>query len=84
MAALSRHGRRLRARAEETVVGATVNIPLRPGTGEDEFLEAFRAQALPALRSFDPGLLLVSAGFDAHAADPLTDLGLGRRARSRP
>ncbi|HKV68991.1 MAG TPA: hypothetical protein VJN72_12950, partial [Gaiellales bacterium] len=31
---------------------------------------------LPALRDFDPGLLLVSAGFDAHAADPLCQLGL--------
>ncbi len=57
-------------------VGANVNIPLRAGTSEDAFLEAFRSQALPALRAFDPGLLLVSAGFDAHAADPLTDLGL--------
>jgi acetoin utilization deacetylase AcuC-like enzyme len=61
-------------------LGATVNIPLRPGTGEDEFLDAFRSQALPALHRFDPGLLLVSAGFDAHAADPLTELGLGAGA----
>jgi acetoin utilization deacetylase AcuC-like enzyme len=60
--------------------GATVNIPLAPGTGQDEFLDAFRAQALPALTGFDPGLLLVSAGFDAHAADPLADLGLGAEA----
>ena len=62
--------------------GATARAPpstsrCAPGTGEDEFLDAFRAQALPALHRFDPGLLLVSAGFDAHAADPLTDLGLG-------
>ena len=60
--------------------GATVNIPLAPGTGGDEFLEAFRTRALPALRDFDPGLLLVSAGFDAHRADPLTDLGLDAEA----
>jgi acetoin utilization deacetylase AcuC-like enzyme len=60
--------------------GATVNIPLAPGTGKDAFLDAFRAQALPALRSFDPGLLLVSAGFDAHAADPLCHLGLDAEA----
>jgi acetoin utilization deacetylase AcuC-like enzyme len=56
--------------------GATVNIPLAAGTGRDEFLEAFRVTAVPALRDFDPGLLLVSAGFDAHRADPLTDLNL--------
>jgi acetoin utilization deacetylase AcuC-like enzyme len=60
--------------------GATVNIPLHPGTGEAAYLDAFRSQALPALRRFDPRLLLVSAGFDAHAADPLTDLGLGAGA----
>ncbi len=60
--------------------GATVNIPVAPGTSEDAYLEAFRAQALPALRAFDPGLLLVSAGYDAHAADPLTDLGLSADA----
>jgi acetoin utilization deacetylase AcuC-like enzyme len=60
--------------------GTTVNIPLAPGTGQDEYLDAFRAQALPALLGFDPGLLLVSAGFDAHAADPLTNLGLGADA----
>ena len=60
--------------------GATVNIPLAPGTGGDEYLEAFRTRALPALRDFDPGLLLVSAGFDAHRADPLTDLGLEAEA----
>jgi acetoin utilization deacetylase AcuC-like enzyme len=56
--------------------GTTVNIPLAPGTGQEDYLAAFRAYALPALRGFDPELLLVSAGFDAHAADPLTDLGL--------
>jgi acetoin utilization deacetylase AcuC-like enzyme len=61
-------------------LGATVNIPLPPGTGGDAFLDAFRSQALPALHRFDPGLLLISAGFDAHAADPLTDLGLGAGA----
>jgi acetoin utilization deacetylase AcuC-like enzyme len=60
--------------------GATVNIPLAPGTGQDDYLAAFRAHALPALRGFDPELLLVSAGFDAHLADPLTDLGLGADA----
>jgi acetoin utilization deacetylase AcuC-like enzyme len=60
--------------------GATVNIPLAAGTGSEVFLEAFRTRALPALRGFDPGLLLVSAGFDAHRADPLTDLGLDAEA----
>jgi acetoin utilization deacetylase AcuC-like enzyme len=56
--------------------GATVNVPLPAGTTEREFLAAFREVALPAVRRFAPDLLLVSAGFDAHRADPLTDLGV--------
>jgi acetoin utilization deacetylase AcuC-like enzyme len=57
-----------------------VNVPLPAGTGKDEFLAAFRGQVLPALHGFDPGLLLISAGFDAHAADPLCHLGLDAEA----
>ena len=60
--------------------GATVNIPLAAGTSEREFTDAFESEALPALRSFDPGLLIVSAGFDAHREDPLCDLGLSSAA----
>jgi acetoin utilization deacetylase AcuC-like enzyme len=56
--------------------GTTINIPVAPGTPEAAYLDVFEAQALPALAAFDPGLLLVSAGYDAHAADPLTDLTL--------
>jgi acetoin utilization deacetylase AcuC-like enzyme len=63
-------------RGEGAGMGATANVPLRAGTGQGEFLAAFRQMALPALRDFDPDLLLVSAGFDAHASDPLCQLGL--------
>jgi acetoin utilization deacetylase AcuC-like enzyme len=63
-------------RGEGEGAGATVNVPLPAGTSQGEFLAAFRDAALPALREFDPGLLLVSAGFDAHASDPLCALGL--------
>jgi acetoin utilization deacetylase AcuC-like enzyme len=63
-------------RGEGDGAGATVNVPLRAGTSQGEFLAAFRDAALPALRDFEPGLLLVSAGFDAHARDPLCQLGL--------
>ena len=55
-------------RGEGDGAGATVNLPLAAGTSQGEFLAAFRDSALPALRDFEPGLLLVSAGFDAHAA----------------
>jgi acetoin utilization deacetylase AcuC-like enzyme len=52
-----------------------VNIPLGAGTGDDGFLEAFEG-AEDAIRRFEPELLLVSAGFDAHADDPLAQLEL--------
>ena len=56
--------------------GATVNIPLAAGTGDDAYLAAFRERALPALTRFGPQLLIVSAGFDAHRDDPLCSLEL--------
>jgi acetoin utilization deacetylase AcuC-like enzyme len=49
----------------------TVNVPLPAGTRDAEYLEAFERLALPALRHFEPELLLVSAGFDCAAGDPL-------------
>jgi acetoin utilization deacetylase AcuC-like enzyme len=49
----------------------TVNIPLEAGGGDAEYLEAFDRMVRPAVEGFKPELLLVSAGFDAHAADPL-------------
>ena len=51
-----------------------VNIPLAPGTGGPEMRRAYEAQVFPALKAFAPELLLISAGFDAHRADPLSDL----------
>lgn len=52
----------------------TVNVPLRPGSGNEEYLRAFEEIVEPAVRSFEPGLLLVSCGFDAHADDPLASM----------
>jgi acetoin utilization deacetylase AcuC-like enzyme len=52
----------------------TVNVPLRAGSGDGEYLEAFAGMVEPAVQRFEPELLLVSAGFDAHAADPLSDM----------
>ncbi len=54
--------------------GATLNCPLPPGTGSEGFLQAIRETVLPAARDFRPGFVLVSAGFDAHEADPLASL----------
>lgn len=53
-----------------------VNAPLRPGDGGPEFRAAFEARVLPQLEAFSPDLILISAGFDAHEADPLANLRL--------
>ena len=53
-----------------------LNVPLAPGTGGAGFRQAYEAQILPALDAFAPELLLISAGFDAHRADPLANLML--------
>ncbi|MEZ5290458.1 MAG: histone deacetylase [Vicinamibacterales bacterium] len=52
-------------------LGFTVNLPVEAGAGDADLDEAFRAVALPVLDRFAPELVLVSAGFDAHADDPL-------------
>ena len=54
-----------------------VNTPLPAGTRGTEFRKAIERDWLPALDAFRPQLILVSAGFDAHADDPLGDLLLG-------
>ncbi len=51
-----------------------VNTPLPAGTGSAAFRRAIERDWLPAVDAFRPELILVSAGFDAHAADPLGDL----------
>ena len=53
-----------------------VNAPLRAGDGGDAFREAFETAILPRLRAFKPDILVISAGFDAHARDPLANLNL--------
>ncbi|MBU6419013.1 MAG: histone deacetylase family protein [Proteobacteria bacterium] len=60
----------------ETGVGNIFNMPLPPGTGGQGFREAWREGILPDLRAFAPELLIISAGFDAHEADPLAQLRL--------
>jgi acetoin utilization deacetylase AcuC-like enzyme len=49
----------------------TINVPLRPGLGDAEWLGAFDTHVAPAIRRFDPELLVVSAGFDAHEDEEL-------------
>ena len=75
MAAVPGTGRRTDVGTGEGI-GATVNIPLPPGTTGDVYLRAFDEVIAPIVDRFEPTWLLISAGFDAHRADPLTDLGL--------
>ena len=51
--------------------GATLNVPLAAGSGDEEWNRALLEQVVPALESFRPDLLLISAGFDAWRRDPL-------------
>jgi acetoin utilization deacetylase AcuC-like enzyme len=67
-------------RGEGAGLGATLNLPLAAGSSEDEYLTLFRDRAVPALRAFEPELVVVSAGFDAHRDDPLCGLGLSSAA----
>ena len=53
-----------------------VNAPLRPGDGGPQFRAAFEDVILPRLREFQPDLIVISAGFDAHMRDPLANLNL--------
>lgn len=54
----------------------TLNIPMDAGSGDEEYRAAFRNQIIPALDSFRPEFILISAGFDAHRSDPLAGINL--------
>jgi len=56
--------------------GYNINIPMPPRSGRDEFHEAFSRIILPVLEQFDPCIILVSCGFDAHVSDPIGALEL--------
>jgi acetoin utilization deacetylase AcuC-like enzyme len=58
----------------ETSDASTLNIPLPAGSDDEAYRAAFENTVDPAVREFDPELLLVSAGFDAHADDPLAQM----------
>ena len=51
-----------------------VNIPLPPGSTGELMRQKYEALVFPVLRKFEPNLILISAGFDAHEADPLAEL----------
>jgi acetoin utilization deacetylase AcuC-like enzyme len=65
--------------SERGVAGNIVNLTLAPGSGSVAFRQGWEGTILPALDAFAPELLLISAGFDAHRADPLANLLLDER-----
>ena len=68
----------------ETGVGAgegtTVNCPMSPGSGDEHYRQAFEEVVLPKASAFNPDFILISAGFDAHQADPLGSIGLANES----
>ncbi|MEX1153558.1 histone deacetylase family protein, partial [Parvibaculum sp.] len=63
-------------RAGEHGLGNILNRTLPPGAGSAEFRAAITGAVLPALANFRPDFIFISAGFDAHMADPLANLRL--------
>ncbi|CAM4372331.1 histone deacetylase family protein [Palleronia rufa] len=62
------------AARERGAHGQVLNVPLEPGSGGPEMRAAYEDAVFPRLDAFAPELVLISAGFDAHAADPLANL----------
>jgi acetoin utilization deacetylase AcuC-like enzyme len=64
--------------AEEIGIGAgkgfTINVPLMPGADDEAYFRAMDEKILPGVEEFAPEILLLSAGFDAHADDPLAQM----------
>jgi len=65
---------RVEEAGEGAGTGRIINVPLPAGAGDGEALRAYQDVCAPALRRFAPQFILVSAGFDAHFADPLAHL----------
>jgi acetoin utilization deacetylase AcuC-like enzyme len=72
-------GRRM-DRGKGEGAGFTLNIPLKPRTGDAELIETFEREVLPEVERFRPDLILISAGFDSHRDDPIADLELTERS----
>lgn len=60
--------------------GFSLNLPVPPGSGEDTFASLVQHVVAPAARAFEPAVVLVSAGYDAHRDDPLAECSLDDRS----
>jgi acetoin utilization deacetylase AcuC-like enzyme len=72
-------GRRME-RGTGAGTGFTLNLPLKPHTGDEELIETFEKEVVPEIERFKPGLIMISAGFDAHSWDPIADLELTEKS----
>jgi acetoin utilization deacetylase AcuC-like enzyme len=59
-------------------LGFTLNLPLPPHSDDSDYLTVLKKEALPRLKQFAPQFVFISAGFDAHANDPLAHMNLSR------
>jgi acetoin utilization deacetylase AcuC-like enzyme len=66
-------------RGRDAGEGYTINLPLGAGVGNDAYLRVFDDVIAPAVRAYEPQLVLVSAGFDAHLHDPLGQMRVTER-----
>lgn len=67
-------------RGRDAGLGATMNVPLPAGSGDETYREVFEKILLPSLRRFRPEVLLISAGFDAWRGDPVGGMRVSREA----
>jgi acetoin utilization deacetylase AcuC-like enzyme len=63
--------------------GYTINLPVAAGSGEETWLPLLEEEILPAAAKFEPQLVLISAGFDAHRDDPLAECRLDTASYAR-
>ena len=61
---------------ETGIANNILNVPLKSGTGSEDFRRAFALHIIPALLAWKPEMILISSGFDAHADDPLAEICL--------
>jgi acetoin utilization deacetylase AcuC-like enzyme len=59
-------------------LGSTINIPMPAGCGDQEFIGVLQRIVVPAAIAFEPDIILISCGFDAHQADPLASMELSQ------
>jgi acetoin utilization deacetylase AcuC-like enzyme len=70
-------------RGRGTGLGLTINVPMRPGAGDAQFLKALEQKLRPAARAFGPDFVFISAGFDSHDNDILGSLRVSTKGFAR-